>query len=106
MRHLLSFLGLVFCAVILFAACNSTEKRNGTPAASGPPTIAADGIRRVTVAELRDMVARNEAFIVDVRSEDSYKAGHIQGAKLIPTADIVNRSNELPKDKIIVTYCA
>ena len=47
-----------------------------------------------------------KAFVVDVRTQESYDAGHIPGAKLIPTAEIGNRANELPRDKIIVTYCS
>lgn len=107
MRNVLAFCALALSAMI-FLACNSTENRDrsSAPAATAPPTIAADGIRRVTVAELRDLLARNEAVVIDVRSEETYKAGHIHGAKLIPQGDIVKRANELPKDKLIVTYCS
>ena len=44
---------------------------------------ATDGVRRVTVNELRDLMARNEAFVIDVRNQASYDAGHIRGSKLI-----------------------
>ena len=52
------------------------------------------------------MLAKNEAVVIDVRSEDSYNAAHIKGAKLIPEVEVVKRSDELPKDKLIVTYCS
>jgi 3-mercaptopyruvate sulfurtransferase SseA len=105
------FLSIVAIAVIgvaVFAACNSTDRTGAnsrTSAATGAPTPA-DGVRRLTVTELQNMVNKNEAFIVDVRNEDAYNAGHIRGAKLIPLSDIDKRSGELPKDKLIVTYCA
>jgi rhodanese-related sulfurtransferase len=76
-----------------------------TPApAAAPP--AADGARRVTVAELKDLLARNEAVVIDVRNQASYDAGHVRGAKLIPEAEVVNHIDELPKNKLIVTYCS
>ena len=43
---------------------------------------------------------------MDVRSQDAYDLGHIPGAKLIPLDEIANRTKELPKDKLIVTYCS
>jgi rhodanese-related sulfurtransferase len=41
-----------------------------------------------------------------VRNEASYNAGHVRGAKLIPVGEIANHLNELPKDKLIITYCS
>lgn len=107
MRNVLAFGAFVLCALIVLA-CNSTENRdrNSTSSATGPQTIAADGIRRVTVTELQDLINKNQAFVVDVRSEETYKQGHIRGAKLFPQENIVKRANELPKDKLIVTYCS
>ena len=107
MRNILAFGAFALCALIAWA-CNSTENRgrNSSSSPNGPQTIAADGIRRVTVPELQDLINKNQAFVVDVRSEETYKVGHIRGAKLIPQNDIVKRANELPKDKLIVTYCS
>jgi hypothetical protein len=65
-----------------------------------------DGVRRITPAELRQAILKNQAVIVDVRNESSYDEGHIKGARLIPINDIGTRASELPRDKIIVTYCA
>jgi rhodanese-related sulfurtransferase len=41
-----------------------------------------------------------------VRDEATYKAGHIKGAKSIPLPQFNERIGELPKDKLIITYCA
>lgn len=104
---------LVFvAAVLLLAACNSTETSNetktATPTAQAPSTNKShpDGVRRMTVVELQNLVSKGEAFIVDVRSEASYKQGHIKGARLIPTNQVLERADELPRDKVIVTYCS
>jgi 3-mercaptopyruvate sulfurtransferase SseA len=105
------FLSIIAAAVIsvaVLAACNSTDQtgiNSRTAGASSAPTPA-DGVRRVTVPDLQNLVKTNGVFIVDVRNEDAYNAGHVRGAKLIPLADIDKRSGELPKDKLIVTYCA
>ena len=65
-----------------------------------------DGVRRVTPAEARAAVEKGQAVIVDVRGEDSFKAGHVKGALWIPVGDIVARSGELPRGKMIITYCS
>ena len=65
-----------------------------------------DGVRRITPAEAREAVEQGRAVIVDVRGEDSYKAGHIKGARWIPLNDIGARAGELPRDKMIITYCS
>jgi rhodanese-related sulfurtransferase len=65
-----------------------------------------DGVKRVTPAEARAAVEKGQAVIVDVRGEDSFKAGHVKGALWIPVGDISSRSNELPRGKMIITYCS
>jgi iron complex transport system ATP-binding protein len=46
-----------------------------------------------------------EATILDVRSSEEFAAGHVEGAKNIPLADLPRYVSTLPKDKPIVTYC-
>ena len=65
-----------------------------------------DRVRRVTPTEARAAVEKGQAVIVDVRGEDSFKAGHVKGALWIPVGDISSRSNELPRGKMIITYCS
>jgi 3-mercaptopyruvate sulfurtransferase SseA len=110
MRLVISFLVIVALGLGVLTACNSAELKTAktspvAPAQTAPPPPA-DGARRITVTELKDMLARNEAVVIDVRNQASYDAGHIRGAKLIPEAEVVNHSDELPKNKLIVTYCS
>jgi 3-mercaptopyruvate sulfurtransferase SseA len=65
-----------------------------------------DGVRRVTPAEARAAVEKGQAVIVDVRPAESFKAGHVKGALSIPLGDIASRTGELPRGKMIVTYCS
>ena len=110
MRYaLLTGVALVFGMVL--AACNSANVKVGqtqtTPtAAPQTETTYADGARRITVAETQELIKNGKAFIVDVRDQGSYDAGHIPGAKLIPAREILNHADELPRDKTIVTYCS
>jgi predicted sulfurtransferase len=110
MRYIVSIMAVAMLGVLALTACNSAEQKvskSSSLAAASPASKApADGIRRITVAELKGLFDKNEVFIVDVRNEPNYKAGHIKGAKLIPVADTLNHINELPKDKLIVTYCS
>ena len=109
MRLILSLATIIVLGGLVLTACNSAEQTRTTASGSAPSSAApvfADGVRRVTPTELRDMMAKNEAVAIDVRDADAYNTAHIRGAKLIPLADVAKRSNELPQDKLIVTYCA
>lgn len=104
------YFALIVAAAVVFAACNATDKTaksNTKPSpVPGADTVYADGARRVTADEMNTMVKNGQAIIVDVRNQASYDAGHIPGAKLIPAGEILNHLNELPRDKMIVTYCS
>lgn len=104
--RLFPILAIAILSLAAIAACNSREQQTNsrTLGASSAPTPA-DGIRRVTVPELQELVKKNQVLIVDVRNEDAYNIAHIRGAKLIPLNDVEKRAGELPKDKLIVTYC-
>lgn len=43
--------------------------------------------------------------ILDVRSRQGFKEGHVPGAQSIPFEELEERYQELPKDKEIITYC-
>jgi 3-mercaptopyruvate sulfurtransferase SseA len=105
MRLTFYFIALSLLGVVVQSGCNSAEQKNknAAPVSAATP---ADGVRRVTVAELKGMLEKDQAIVIDVRNEASYNAGHIKGARLIPVGDILNHVDELPKDKLIVTYCS
>ena len=109
--RLLTFSITALAFAVLLTACNLHSKSNSqTQQANSNPNVTAspypDGARRVTIDELEAMMKSGNAFVVDVRTQESFDAGHIPGAKLIPSGEILNHLNELPKDKLIVTYCS
>ena len=110
MRFTLSFLVISLLAALAQSGCNSADqkgKSTGAVTSTSPAGPApADGARRVTINELKNLLENNEAVAIDVRNEASYNASHIAGARLIPEAEILNHVNELPKNKLIVTYCS
>ncbi len=74
-----------------------------------PPNAAEQSLekaKRIPRDEAIKLVKEGKAIFVDVRSKDSYDAGHIKGAVSIPESQIVERLKELPPHKMIITYCA
>jgi 3-mercaptopyruvate sulfurtransferase SseA len=110
MRHIISLFAVAVLGLGVLTACNSADVKTARTLSGAPPPATApapaDGVRRVTVTELRDLLAKNEAVVIDVRNEASFNVGHIRGAKLIPEAEVLNHIDELPRNKLIVTYCS
>jgi 3-mercaptopyruvate sulfurtransferase SseA len=118
MRTFILITAMGLLAVLV--ACNSQEGNRGagttvqkaqTPRTSQtspttqPPQNSLDSARRITAAELHKLWEKDEVLIVDTRLEPAFKSGHIRGAILIPSGDFASRADELPKSKMIVTYC-
>ena len=55
--------------------------------------------------ELRERLARGDAILIDVRPQEEYEAGHIEGARSIPIEELDKHLAELPGDRQIVAYC-
>lgn len=86
---------------------NGAAAANNAPPGQAPkPQAPAEIVRRVTPAELKGMLDRGEAVVVDVRTKEDYANGHIKGALSIPLGEAGARAGELPKDKLVVFYCA
>ncbi len=121
MRLLFQLSAAVVLATLLLAGCNSSETQsNRTAGNAGSNTTSAvkfpdgssghiapsDGVKRVTTVELRDALEKGTAIVVDVRGDSVYKQNHIKGSISIPENQIAARLGELPRDKMIVTYCS
>ncbi len=55
--------------------------------------------------ELVRRVREGEAFVIDVRPAEEYRAGHLPGALSIPLEGLEARLAELPRGREIVAYC-
>lgn len=99
---------LVACVAVL-AACKAEDVTPGvssSPVSVNADNTSPDGAPRVTIQQLQDLIAKNEAAVYDTRSRDDYNAAHIKGSLSMPVNEVENRLGELPKDKFIVFYCA
>lgn len=56
-------------------------------------------------ADFAELMA-NGAVLVDVRSKEEYKQGHIANSINIPLDKLTNSLSKLKKDKPIITVCA
>lgn len=123
-RKLNLWLAAALCAVLaaLGAACKAGDSAGrGSMSASAPATSQTgstagatphptstpnDGVRRVTVEETQQLVAKGEAVVVDVRAKSNYDQSHIKGSLSVPRTEINERLADLPKDKLLIFYCA
>jgi len=68
---------------------------------------ATDGGLNVSPAEAVLLMSRAKTLVLDVRDEAEFSAGHIQGAKHVPLADLEGRLKEFEKQKKkpVVVHC-
>ncbi len=59
----------------------------------------ASGVANVSPTEAVVLMNRGKPLILDVRNADEFAAGHIQGAKNIPVAELAGRIKEIEKFK-------
>jgi hypothetical protein len=101
-------------AVLTLAACNSSDNKGNSAGSTATATqtpasghiAPSDGVKRITTVELRDALAKGTAILIDVRGDAVYKQSHIKGSISIPADQIESHLSELPRDKMIVTYCS
>jgi rhodanese-related sulfurtransferase/DNA-binding HxlR family transcriptional regulator len=55
--------------------------------------------------ELIERLRRGDVVLIDVRPAEEFEAGHIEGARSIPIAELEDRLAELPAEREIVAYC-
>jgi 3-mercaptopyruvate sulfurtransferase SseA len=102
MLHKFLLVTLVLVTAVILISCNAGQHKTQL----GPETVYADGARRITIDELDALMKNNEAVVIDVRTQPAFDQGHIPGSRLIPAGEIQNYITELPRDKMIVTYCS
>ncbi|HEV8471092.1 MAG TPA: rhodanese-like domain-containing protein [Candidatus Limnocylindria bacterium] len=48
---------------------------------------------------------RSDLHLLDVREQDEWDAGHIDGAQHIPLGQLGDRLGEVPKGRVVVAVC-
>ena len=64
-----------------------------------------DDVEAIGHDELVARLGRGDVVLVDVRPEEEFAAGHIDGARSIPLDELEQRLAELPAGREVVAYC-
>ena len=62
-------------------------------------------VEAVTRDELVARLRKGDLVLVDVRPDEEFEAGHIDGAVSIPIDQLADRLAELPQDAEVIAYC-
>ncbi len=96
-------------------AVTPSKIRSETTTESDKNTAAKDDSRlsesgdeapRILLADAKKAFDDGEAFFIDTRGSALFENEHLKGAVNIPTSDIENRHQELPRNKTIIVYCS
>ena len=99
---------VVLAAAVPSLAAAQQRAKEPAPAvpAAAPAPATPETVERITLADLKKLVDAKNVLIVDVRSAEAYKEGHIAGAVSAPLGEIEKHLQELKAaGKPIVTYC-
>jgi len=64
-----------------------------------------DDVEAITREELLERLRRQDVVVIDVRPEEEFEAGHIEGARSVPIEKLEQQLAGLPADQEIVAYC-
>ncbi|MDZ7723379.1 MAG: rhodanese-like domain-containing protein [candidate division KSB1 bacterium] len=62
----------------------------------------------ISTKQVRQLVSRGQAVLLDARTRAEYTAGHLPGARHLPVEFVYEYENQItafPKDKWLVCYC-
>ncbi|MGP1376506.1 MAG: rhodanese-like domain-containing protein [Bulleidia sp.] len=92
--------------LLLFYGCSAGDVKEAEQAPTA--SAAMNGYTRIRSSEAMDMMNKDDGYIVvDVRTMEEYKEGHIPGAICIPNESILEKQpEELPDlGQVILVYC-
>lgn len=104
-KKYLMYFGVILLLLLISIFFFSMQKKEIPP-----------GFETVSVEEAREMIEKDEVFILDVRTPAEFNSSHIEGATLIPVTNsggsnlspdqlLEARINEVPRGKKILVYC-
>ena len=106
-RRLLLLTLLLFLAISAVACGNAATPVATVPAApaTAQPVDLSSLPVNLQASDVAALVDNPDVFILDVREQDEYDAGHIAAATLIPLGTIPQRLDEIPRDKTVIAVC-
>lgn len=100
-KHVISAMCVLLVIVCAFCGCNRTE-------VSVPEEETELTYEQITPSEAKRLMdTEGDYVILDVRTEEEYNEGHIEGAVLIPDFEITSKAEGILTDKnqLILVYC-
>ena len=97
--------------ILLFAGigCIDSDDTQGTEtmavSTDTSNTETATGFTDISIEQAKQMIDNKEVFLLDVRTQDEFDEGYIEGAILIPDYELASRLDEVPEDAKILVYC-
>jgi predicted methyltransferase len=101
--------------LVLRPAQAATSAASGSAGGNPEPSGSGDDAKgewkspalRISVADFKQLHAKGDVLVLDVRDAESYRQGHLPGAVLVPLDMVESRAAELRTEKRpIVTYCS
>ena len=63
--------------------------------------------QNISARDVKSLMEKNKnIYLLDVRTPQEYSQGRLAGSVLIPLGEFERRIREVPKNKIIIVYCA
>ena len=86
-----------FAALIVLGAAAAARPQGATTTEPG----------RITLEDFKKQLDAGKLMVIDVRSEESYRGGHIPGSISVPLSQLEQHLTQLKASKKpIVAYCA
>jgi 3-mercaptopyruvate sulfurtransferase SseA len=106
MRLWVGTIAIAAVALPSVLAAQAKPAASPVPAPAAPAAQPAFVAERITVDELKKLQEADKVLVVDVRSAEAYKSGHIPGAVSAPLGEIDKHVPTLKSArKALVTYC-
>ncbi len=97
----IGILALIILAAFLFRPNSNVKENNEIVIPEQASQAYPDEITPAQALE-----KQNEgAFVLDVREQKDWMAGHIKGSELIPFDELSSRLDEIPSDREIIVVC-
>ena len=107
-KNLKGLIVLIIC-LTLFSSCSGNENSPTTTTDTTENTTNNSlGYEQISGEQAKNLMdTEKDYIIIDARTEEEFKEGHIEGAILIPEYEIAERAEkELPdKDQLVLVYC-
>lgn len=97
MKQILIVIFVVILGVVILAGCSSKSDKNTE-----------NTYKQITPSEAKALMDSEENYIIlDVRTEEEFVEGHIEGAILLPDYEIGEKAESMltDKDQLIFVYC-